>query len=327
MRRHLISALLCLLTLSCAGHRGSDDVRFPIVRYNPATYLTDIENAFADASTCGYLSADSKPLADLDKEMIEYLKAQEAFVVQLNDGEASELKFVGMKDKEKGYLKYLNLEKEQFSYSLDQVICDLYGSLDEYIATWPEDQRSLFHDEPQGLYTFPLQHHARIVIGYGNSANPKNPVKYKAAISFLRASRAEWNDDTWANDSTEIVKHAEEITGAFLHFTHQEAQFENAEPNRFSVWVRDRFTYPSEALESGTTGRVTAQFTIDMFGNLEDAKVLRGLHPAIDSAVVSLISSSPKWTPASDIAGNPYSVTYTFPVIITPEMINKARSF
>lgn len=50
--------------------------------------------------------------------------------------------------------------------------------MEEYIATWPEDQRHLFYEDPQGLYTFPLELSAMNAVGYGNSANPENPVKY-----------------------------------------------------------------------------------------------------------------------------------------------------
>ena len=78
-------------------------------------------------------------------------------------------------------------------------------------------------------------------------------------------------------------------------------------------------------MECAAAGLVTARFTIDMFGNLEDVKVLRGVHPALDSVVVKIISSSSsKWNPATDFVVNTYSVKYTFPVIFTNEMMFKA---
>ena len=80
-------------------------------------------------------------------------------------------------------------------------------------------------------------------------------------------------------------------------------------------------SYPDAALEDAATGRLTLQFKIDMFGNLEDVKVLRGRHPALDSLAFNVVSSSPKWTPAENFVGDPMSVTYTFPVIFTPEIM------
>jgi len=61
-----------------------------------------------------------------------------------------------------------------------------------------------------------------------------------------------------------------------------------------------------------------------MFGNLEGLKVLRGRHPALDSVAINVLSSSPKWTPAKNRIGDPWSAVYTFPVIFTPEMMFEA---
>ena len=79
------------------------------------------------------------------------LQGQSAFIISLEDGDTEHsLRFIGIKDEKQGYLKYLNVEKEHYRYSLDAVIEDIYGSLEEYAATWPEDQRHLFYDDPKG---------------------------------------------------------------------------------------------------------------------------------------------------------------------------------
>jgi TonB family protein len=162
------------------------------------------------------------------------------------------------------------------------------------------------------------------VVGWGNSENPKNPVKFKAAISYLRTTKPEWNDDTWAADSTEIVNFSESVTGIIIEYREEKPRFEGQDANHFSKWVNERLTYPDEALEDAVTGRVTLQFKIDMFGNLEGLKVLRGRHPALDSIALNVVSSSPKWTPAKNRMGDPCSVVYVFTVIFTPEMMFEA---
>ena len=242
----------------------------------------------------------------MDKDILAYLYKQDAFIVSLKDGD-TELapKFIGIKDGEKGYLKYLNVEKEQYRYSLDSVIKDLFGSLDDYIESWPEDQRHLFYDDPQGLYTFPNKGFAMNIVGYGNSKKLYNPTEFKAAISYLRTTSPEWNDDTWANDSTKIVKFSDSITEINMEYVNDRAKFQGQDANYFSKWVKERLTYPDAALEDAATGRVTLQFTIDMFGNLEGVKILRGRHPALDSIAFNVVSSSPEWTPANDFVGNP----------------------
>ena len=325
MKKILTSALFALSALSSAAQLATDEVRIPVIRYNPATYLSDIENALAKPSSFESLSADSQQLSGIDEDILVYISDQDAFIVSLTYGDKeSAPKVIGIKDKEKGYLRYLNVEEERIRYSLDVAIIDLYGSLEDYIATWPEDQRHLFYDDPQGLYTFPNTHFATDVAGWGNSKSPDNPAKFKAAISYLRTTRPEWNDDTWANDSTEIIKYSESVTGFIIDYADEKARFEGQDANYFSKWVRERLTYPEAALEDAATGRVTLQFKIDMFGNLEDVKVLRGRHPALDSVAFNVVSSSPKWTPAEDRMGNPWIVVYTFPVIFTPEMMFEA---
>ena len=325
MKRILIYVLFALAALSSAAQHKTDGVRIPVIRYNPVTYLSDVKAALADPASYECLSADSQQLTGVDEDILTYISDQDAFIVSLTYGETeSAPKVIGIKDKEKGYLKYLHVEEERILYSLDVAIIELYGSLEDYFATWPEDQRHLFYDDPQGLYTFPNTHFATDVAGWQNSKKPDNPVKFKAAISYLRTTRPEWNDDTWANDSTEIIKYSESVTGFIIDYADEKARFEGQDANYFSKWVRERLTYPEAALEDAATGRVTLQFKIDMFGNLEGVKVLRGRHPALDSVAVNVVSSSPKWEPAKYRMGDPWISVYTFPVIFTPEMMFEA---
>ena len=324
MKRISKLVLVSFIALSCAVQNKSEGLEIPIIKYNPATYLSDIESALANPA--GYeCLPDSLLFSGMDRDILTYLSEQDAFVVSLNDGDTEVTpEFIGLKDKEKGYLKYLHVEEERILYSLDVAITDLYGSLEDYFATWPEDQRHLFYDDPQGLYTFPNSHFATDVAGWGNSKSPDNPVKFKAAISYLRTTRPEWNDDTWANDSTEIVNFSESVTGLLIHYADEKARFEGQDSNHFSKWVQERLTYPEAALEDAATGRVTLMFKIDMFGNLEGVKVLRGRHPALDSIALNVVSSSPEWTPAKNRIGDPCYVVYSFPVIFTPEMMFEA---
>ena len=325
MKRILTFALIFFMALSCATQHRTEGVRIPIIKYNPATYMSDIESALANPRAFECLSADSQQLSGMDKDIMTYLGEQDAFIVSLEDGDTEPVpRFIGIKDKEEGYLKYLDTEEEQYRYSLDEVIEDLYGSLKDYIASWPEKQRHMFYDGPQGLYTFPNKRLAMNIVGYGNSKKPDDPAKFKAAISYLRNTSPEWNDDSWSADSTEIVKFSDSITGALVEYFNQRARFEGQDANYFSKWVNERLTYPDAALEDAVTGRVTLQFKIDIFGNLEGVKVLRGRHPALDSIALNVVSSSPEWFPAEDFVGNPMSVTYTFPVIFTAEMMFNA---
>ncbi len=325
MKRTLIFVLMSFMALSCAAQHKTKDVRIPIIKYHPATYLSDIESALSRPTSFECLSADSLQLSGEIQDILEYLSGQDAFIVSLKAGDTEIApQWIGIKDREQGNLKYLNVEEERIRHSLDMVIEDLYGTLEDYIATWPEDQKHLFYNDPQGLYTFPNKGFATDVVGWGNSENPKNPVKFKAAISYLRTTKPEWNDGTWAADSTEIVNFSESVTGILINYSEEKPKFEGQDANHFSKWVNERLTYPDEALEDAVTGRVTLQFKIDMFGNLEGVKVLRGRHPALDSIALNVVSSSPEWTPAKNRIGDPCKVVYIFPVMFTPEMMFEA---
>ena len=325
MKRTFTFVLMSFMALSCAAQHKTKDVRIPIIKYHPATYLSDIESALSRPTSFECLSADSLQPSGEIQDILEYLSGQDAFIVSLKAGDTEIApQWIGIKDREQGNLKYLNVEEERIRHSLDMVIEDLYGTLEDYIAIWPEDQKHLFYNDPQGLYTFPNKGFATDVVGWGNSENPKNPVKFKAAISYLRTTKPEWNDDTWAADSTEIVNFSESVTGILINYSEEKPRFEGQDVNHFSKWVNERLTYPDEALENAVTGRVTLQFKIDMFGNLEGLKVFRGRHPALDSVAINVLSSSPEWTPAKNRIGDPCSVVFAFPVIFTPEMMFEA---
>ena len=47
---------------------------------------------------------------------------------------------------------------------------------------------------------------------------------------------------------------------------------------------------------------------------VQDVKVLRGVHPDLDAEALRVVSSSPDWTPGY-VKGEPVKVSYTFPVI------------
>lgn len=94
----------------------------------------------------------------------------------------------------------------------------------------------------------------------------------------------------------------------------EQPKFSGEGPKEFAHWVNERLTYPAEAKAAGIQGRVTIRFVIDETGKLTDAKVLRGVNPAIDAEALKIVSSSPEWTPGKHNGQN-VKVSYAFPVI------------
>lgn len=82
----------------------------------------------------------------------------------------------------------------------------------------------------------------------------------------------------------------------------------------FRQWISQSIKYPTAAEENGIQGRVIVQFTISSTGDLVNAKVLRGIDPALDKEALRVLSTSPKWTPGKQ-RDKAVRVTYVLPVI------------
>ena len=63
-------------------------------------------------------------------------------------------------------------------------------------------------------------------------------------------------------------------------------------------WVYAYLKYPRYAVENGIQGRVLVDFVVNEKGEVQDVKVSRGVHEALDQEAVRVVSASPKWRPA-----------------------------
>lgn len=62
-------------------------------------------------------------------------------------------------------------------------------------------------------------------------------------------------------------------------------------------WVYAYLKYPRYAVENGIQGRVLVDFVVNEKGEVQDVKVSRGVHAALDEEAVRVVSASPKWRP------------------------------
>ena len=63
-------------------------------------------------------------------------------------------------------------------------------------------------------------------------------------------------------------------------------------------WIYSNIQYPEECVENGVEGRVTARFTINKLGNVEDIEIVRSVHPDLDAEVIRVLKLMPKFSPA-----------------------------
>ena len=81
----------------------------------------------------------------------------------------------------------------------------------------------------------------------------------------------------------------------------------------FQEWIGKNLQYPEIALQNGIEGRVFVYFVVEPDGSVSNARVLRGVDPALDTTAIRVIRASPKWSPGKQ-RGKPVRVGFTFPI-------------
>ncbi|MDO4319465.1 MAG: energy transducer TonB [Bacteroidales bacterium] len=92
----------------------------------------------------------------------------------------------------------------------------------------------------------------------------------------------------------------------------QKPEFPGGEAAMYK-WLSDHINYPAAAAEEGVQGRVVVEFVVSKTGSIENVKVLRSRHPALDKEALRVVKAMPKWQPGRN-NGQPVKVTYTLPV-------------
>ena len=92
--------------------------------------------------------------------------------------------------------------------------------------------------------------------------------------------------------------------------------FQGGDADAFVKYIQKNVNYPQSAIENEEQGRVTVNFIVDENGKVKDAKVVKGVSPALDAEALRVISESPDWTPATQ-GGKKVPVAYSVPVTFT----------
>ena len=73
--------------------------------------------------------------------------------------------------------------------------------------------------------------------------------------------------------------------------------------------------YPVEALIDKATGRVFVSFVVNQEGQVEQAKVVKKVHRALDKEALRVVSEMPRWEKPGRQLGQAVSVALTVPII------------
>ena len=78
-------------------------------------------------------------------------------------------------------------------------------------------------------------------------------------------------------------------------------------------YIAMNLVYPEKARDNGIQGRVLIQFVVDESGHIINAKVMKGVHPELDSAALAVVKGMPKWKPGKQ-RGDAVRVRYIIPI-------------
>ena len=96
------------------------------------------------------------------------------------------------------------------------------------------------------------------------------------------------------------------------------AKFPNGD---FEEYVKQHITYPA-GQEQYINGRIAIAYSVDVEGNVVNARLLSNLSPAVDREFLRVFNSSPKWVPAM-YRGNKVEANIGAIFIVDVNAINK----
>ncbi|NCA86434.1 MAG: energy transducer TonB [Clostridia bacterium] len=84
-------------------------------------------------------------------------------------------------------------------------------------------------------------------------------------------------------------------------------------------YVISNAVYTRAAQDANAGGRVYVSFWVEADGSITQARILKGVHPDLDSISLDLVNQMPDWIPAEQ-RGKPVRCQFTMPIRFGPEM-------
>lgn len=78
-------------------------------------------------------------------------------------------------------------------------------------------------------------------------------------------------------------------------------------------WIKSHIEYPKSALDDSIEGRSVVQFVVKTDGSIGDVRVIRPLHPTLDSEAIRVVKMLPNFQPGQ-MNGIVVNVWYTLPI-------------
>jgi len=81
-------------------------------------------------------------------------------------------------------------------------------------------------------------------------------------------------------------------------------------------FLQSNLRYPEAARSEKAEGRVIVRFVVNTKGKVEDAAVIKGVHPLLDAEALRIVGLLSGWLPGAQ-GGKPVNVWYMVPVTFT----------
>ena len=109
-------------------------------------------------------------------------------------------------------------------------------------------------------------------------------------------TKQEASEDTAAICTNSLVDSLSESETVMVGLIEDQAYFIGGEEAMFQ-FLKEHIKYPAKAKEDSISGCVFVSFVVEKDGSLSDIRVIRGVHPLLDSEAVRVVREMPKWEP------------------------------
>ncbi|MES2565439.1 MAG: energy transducer TonB [Bacteroidota bacterium] len=144
-----------------------------------------------------------------------------------------------------------------------------------------------------------------------NSKNPNNPISGigpETATGLVPVGPETSTVTSIHIESTPVVTTIETLVVA-----EEMPEFEGGVAGLMR-YISQNIVYPPIAREIGNEGTVYVSFVVSETGNVESAKVMKGIGYGCDEEVIRVIGKMPRWKKAGKNAGHPVKVRFNIPV-------------
>lgn len=96
-------------------------------------------------------------------------------------------------------------------------------------------------------------------------------------------------------------------------FVEQMPRYNGGGNDSIVAYLRRTTRYPPEAIQAGASGKVFVTFVVNAQGQVEQARVVRPVHPALDQEALRVVTAMSVWQPGQQ-QGKPVAVAMTVPI-------------